>query len=113
MIRFLNHQVTIVPAVNLMSNVGLTNDSTHAVGSLRLIPKGLRPVFFMPVHKIEFPLRHPEYTYCDDYFDKKVWKLMGMPIHIAVYRKIEGIFRRVMFGGKKEIKKILKKLIKN
>ncbi len=112
MIRFLNHQLTIVPAKNMLSNVGITADSTHAVGQLRQIPKGLRPLFFMPVHNIEFPLRHPECTYCDDYFDKRVWRLMGMPAHIAVYRKIEGILRRIVFGGTKEIKKLFKKLIR-
>ena len=112
MLRFLNHQLTIVPSVNMMSNVGLTSESTHASGSLKLIPKGLRPVFFMPIHKMEFPLKHPEFTYCDDHFDKQVWKLMGMPGHIAAYRKIEGILRRILFGGRKEIKKLIKKLIK-
>ena len=109
----LNHQLTIVPSVNMVSNVGLTSDSTHASGSIKLIPKGLRRVFFMPTNKLEFPLKHPEYTYCDDYFDKKVWHVMGLPTHIAVSRKIEGILRRIIFGGSKEIKKILKKIIKN
>lgn len=112
MIRFLNHQLTIVPALNMLSNVGLTNESTHAVGSIKLIPKGLRPLFFMPIHKTDFPLKHPECTYCDDYFDKKVWHLMGFPLHISAYRKIEGILRRILFGGKSEKKKLIKKLIK-
>ncbi len=110
--RLLNHQLVIVPAVNMISNVGLTSDSTHASGSLKLIPKGLRRVFFMPVHNIQFPLTHPEYICCDDSFDKRVWKIMGLPKHIAVYRKVEGIFRRIVFGGKAEIKKMAKRLMK-
>lgn len=113
MIRFLNHQLTIVPAVNMVSNVGLTSDSTHALGNIKQMPKGLRPLFFMPTHKIEFPLRHPECTYCDDRFDKMVWRVMGLPRYIAAYRKIEGILRRIIFGGRTEIKKLIKKLIKN
>ena len=112
MIRFLNHQLTIVPAVNMVSNVGLTGDSTHASGTLKQIPKGLRPVFFMPTHKMEFPLKHPECTYCDDCFDKKVWRLMGMPARVAAYRKVEGILRRIIFGGTSELKKMIKKVIK-
>ena len=110
--RLLGNQLIIVPSVNMVSNVGLTSDSTHAVGSLKLIPKGLRPVFFMPTHKIEFPLKHPECMYCDNYFDKLVWDRMGLPMHITAYRKIEGIFRRVIFGGRKEVKKIIKKIVK-
>lgn len=112
MCRLLNHQLTIVPAVNMVSNVGLTSESTHASGDIKQIPKGLSPVFFMPIHKMEFPLKHPECMYCDDYFDKKVWHLMGLPVHIAAYRKIEGILRRIIFGGRAEIKKLIKKLIK-
>lgn len=112
MIRFLNHQLSIVPSVNMVSNIGLTSESTHASGNIRQIPKGLRPVFFMPVHKMEFPLKHPECTYCDDLFDKKVWRLMGMPAHVGVYRKIESIIRRIMFGGVSEIRKMVKKVIK-
>lgn len=112
MSRLLNYQLVVVPAVNMVSNVGLTSDSTHAVGDIKHIPKGLRPVFFMPIHNTKFPLKHPEYTYCDDYFDKKVWRLMGLPMHIAAYRKIEGILRRIIFGGSSEIKRLIKKVIK-
>ncbi len=112
MCRLLNHQLTLVPAVNMVSNVGLTSESTHASGNIKQIPKGLRPVFFMPIHNMEFPLKHSECIYCDDYFDKKVWRLMGLPAHVAAYRKLEGILRRIIFGGISELKKMIKKVIK-
>ena len=113
MIRFLQHQLTIVPHVNLMSNVGLTGESTHAVSSIMQIPKGLQSIFYMRTQTISFPLKHPQYVYCDDYFDRMVWKKMGMPKHIAIYRKIESICRQFIFGDKKKLlKKLYKKLKK-
>ena len=112
MIGFLNNQVTIVPMVNMISNVGLTGDSTHASSSLKMIPKGLQKVFYMKQHEIAFPLNHPTIVYRDDAFDKKVWRLMGMPIHVAVHRKFSSIIRRIIFGGGKEIKKMFKKVFR-
>lgn len=110
MIRILQNQVTIVPSVNLISNVGLTCESTHASSNIKMIPKGLRKVFFMKIHEIAFPLNHPACVYCDDYFDRKVWALMGMPLHIAVWRKLSSMTRRIIFGGRKEIQKMFKKI---
>lgn len=112
MIRFLNNQVTIVPSVNMISNVGLTGDSTHASSTMKMIPKGLQKVFYMERHDIPFPLKHPEVIYRDDEFDKKVWRLMGMPTHVAVHRKFSSIIRRIFFGGGKEIKKMFKKVFR-
>lgn len=111
MIRFLNHQLTIVPHVNLMSNVGLSGESTHAASSIKQIAKGLQSIFYMKTQKLEFPLRHPKYMYCEDEFDRLVWKKLGMPRNIAVYRKIEGIVRQFLYGDRKKlIKKIKKKM---
>lgn len=112
MIRFLQHQVTIVPSVNMVSNVGLTCESTHASANIKMIPKGLRRVFFMKTHEMAFPLKHPNCMYCDDEFDRKVWAVMGMPLRIALHRKFSSISRRIIFGGFKEIKKMTKKIFK-
>lgn len=113
MIRFLNHQVTIVPSVNLMSNVGLTGESTHASSSIKQIPKGLQSLFYMKTGNMQFPLKHPEYMYCDDYYDRMVWKKMGMNTTTAVYRKAESIIRQFVFGDKKKLMiKFYKKLKK-
>lgn len=103
MIRFLNHQLTIVPCVNLMSNVGLTGESTHASSSIKQIPKGLQSIFYMETGKMNFPLRHPRSMYCDDAFDRKVWRKLGMNKTTAVFRKIESIIRQLIYGNKKKL----------
>lgn len=103
MIRFLQHQLTIVPNVNLLSNVGLTAESTHAVSSIKQIPKGLQSIFYMQMSTMEFPLKHPKYMCCDDHFDRKVWRKMGMPKHVQIYRKVESICRQFLYGDKRKL----------
>ena len=112
MIGFLNNQLTIVPKVNMISNVGLTTESTHASSDIKMIPKGLRKVFFMETQSIEFPLKHPQEVICNTKFDKKVWRLMGLPFFVSIHRKLSSIIRRTFYGGPKEIKKMFKKVFK-
>lgn len=111
-LRFLNHQLTIVPRVNLMSNVGLSSESTHAVSSLQQIPKGLQSIFYMKAGRLAFPLQHPRQVYCNDAFDRAVWRKLGMPLPIAIYRKLAGICRQFVYGDKKKLfRKLKKKLL--
>lgn len=111
MIRFMNHQLTIVPCVNLMSNVGLTGESTHASSSLKQLPKGLQSLFYMKARNMKFPMQHPEYVYCDDDFDRQVWKKLGLSRPVMVYRKLEGITRQLLYGDKGRLmKKIIQKI---
>ncbi len=110
MIRFLQNQVTIVPSINMVTNVGLTGESTHASSNIKMIPKGLQKIFFMKTYEMSWPLRHPKCIYCDDAFDRKVWTLMGMPLFVSIHRKCSSICRRILFGGLKEVRKMLKKI---
>ncbi len=112
MIRFLNNQVNIVPNVNMITNVGITSESTHASSNLKMIPKGIRKVFYMKKYSIKFPLKHPTKVVADLTFDKKLWRLMGLPLHVAIHRKFSSIIRRTFFGGGKEIKKMFKKVFR-
>lgn len=98
MIMYLHSQLIIVPQKNLISNIGLTKDTTHAVDSLRKIPSGLQRVFFMKAREIEFPLKHPKYIIEDVAFNQKVFRIMGdgYPM-ISLYRKIESFVRGIIF----------------
>lgn len=73
----LNNGLTIMPARNLVNNVGLTADSTHFSSALETMPRGLRRIFTMPRHELEFPLRHPRYVVDHvDYLDRH-YKVLG------------------------------------
>lgn len=109
MAGYLNNQVNIVPKYNLISNIGLTDNSVHAVNSLKKIPKGLQCIFFAKTYEIEFPIKHPKYVINDKYYEKEVLKIMGNTFGRKYYRKIEGIIRRLIYG---DLKIMLKKINK-
>lgn len=64
----LSNRIHIVPKYNLISNIGLTADSAHAVDSINKLPKRLRQVFFAPIYSMDAPLVHPKFVVDDQYF---------------------------------------------
>lgn len=57
----LNSGLAIMPARNLVNNVGLTADSTHYSNNLATLPRGLRRIFTMQRFELQFPLQAPNY----------------------------------------------------
>ena len=109
---YLQSTLSIIPQKNLITNIGLTEDSGHATNSIKKIPKGLQKVFFAKTYNIEWPLVHPKYVIEDGEYAKEVVKILGIRGVRVITRKIEGIIRRVLFAGKGEIKKMFRKLFK-
>lgn len=73
----LNSGLTVMPTKNLVSNVGLTADSTHFSAELKTMPRRLRRIFTMPRYELQFPLRHPKYVIENvDYKDRR-YKVLG------------------------------------
>ena len=102
----LNSQMAIVPSVNLITNIGLTADSTHAVNNLNKLAKRTRAFFNAPLIPMEFPLKHPKYVVEDwSYHDLVLKKFKG-----NIFTKLEGYARRIIFAEKGEIKAIIKKI---
>lgn len=97
MIRHLQSQLVIVPKKNLISNIGITDDTTHASDSLKKIPNGLKRVFFMKTHNLEIPLIHPKYMIADVGYDKKIKKIMGEYFYSRVYRRVESVIRQIIY----------------
>ena len=113
MLRHLFSQLVIVPEKNLISNIGINNESTHGVDSLLKLPKGLRMVFNINRYELHFPLRHPKYIIEDTLYDKKVHRIMGGPPIIKFYRRLEGITRNILSRDKVYFQKLYNKLVKN
>ena len=73
----LNNGLTIMPTRNLVSNVGLTADSTHFSAELQTTPRRLRRIFTMPRHELTFPFSHPRYVVDHvDYLHRR-YKVLG------------------------------------
>lgn len=68
--------LTIVPTKNMISNIGFGVGSVHT-GSLDIMPKAVRKIFYMKTHEINFPMKHPKYIICDMEHVKKVFRILG------------------------------------
>jgi hypothetical protein len=95
----LNSRLNIVSTKNMISNIGVTENATHSVSDLKMLPKGIRRIFNMKTYEIEFPLKHPPYIVEDVKFRKRLYRIMakGHPL-IKKYRKIESILLRIKYG---------------
>lgn len=73
----LNSQLAIVPRVNMISNLGVSNDSTHFAGSVATLPRGYRRIFTMGRHDLSFPLRHPADVIDHVAYRQRVYRIMA------------------------------------
>lgn len=64
-------RLCIVPTVNMISNIGLTDDATHTKMKLEQLPKRYQGVFYQPTYEIE-KVVHPRYVLEDYDYKKKV-----------------------------------------
>lgn len=107
----INNRLDITPCANLISCIGLTDNSEHASNSIKKIPKGLQIVFFGKTYTMDKPLRHPPYVMEDVYMENQIRKIMGWTPVLQVTRKIEGIIRQLVYGdGKLLLLKLSQKL---
>ena len=70
--RILYNQLAIIPAKNLISNIGISNEGTHYGNSLLDLPPKNRRLLYMKVYDLDFPLKHPEYIYENKYLTQKI-----------------------------------------
>lgn len=63
--------LSILPAANLVSNVGFTADATHTTTA--------GPLSNMPTYPMQFPLRHPPYMLRDHVADAHTETIFGTP----------------------------------
>lgn len=78
-LRIFKRYLSIVPHTNLIHNIGLGADSTHAKtgASSAKWQKGM--LHYMPISPIELPLKHPEFIMCDHAYDIKTDVTWGYP----------------------------------
>lgn len=112
----LNHRLNIVAAKNMISNIGITPNSTHSVSDLSMLPKGIRRIFHMETYELTFPLKHPPYVIDDVEFRERIYRIMGKghPV-VRLYRRLESIILRIKKkdydGLLKSLKKFLLKML--
>lgn len=73
----LHSQLCVMPRVNMVSNLGVSNDSTHFAGSVNTLPKGYRRIFTMGRHELSWPLQHPAYVVDHVAYRRRVYRIMA------------------------------------
>ena len=91
-----NSHYAIIPKKNLVSNKGLTENSTHSNTSKKYLPKATANLFEMQTYELEFPLKHPKHVLINQTYVDKVQRIMGTghPF-IRLYRRCVYIFKRI------------------
>lgn len=71
LVKYAQNQLVIVPKYNLISNIGVGGDSTHAAG-VGTTHRKYYDYNNMPVRALEFPLVHPTHMLCDAEYDQLI-----------------------------------------
>ena len=111
MSQYLQAQLNIVPRKNMIRNVGLNDEATHAVNSIHKVPGGLQSVFFMKTYELDFPLKHPHYIINDKIYEYEVKKVMGWTLWGGYLYRIESIVRQIIYAEKGDYIKLWRKFI--
>ncbi len=95
--RLFNHQLAIVPAKNMLNNIGMTADATHGTATLRHFPRQIQRIFYMKTWEMPATLRHPSCILPDNGYLKRVSKILGWNPVVDFCRKVESRLRRIIF----------------
>lgn len=94
--RTLNHALTIVPSLNMMSNIGIDSEAFHSGSNIRHLPKKLQKIFFMKVYSVSFPMNEPPFMIPDEKYCEEVYKIIGNGKFSTFVRRIEAFVRRIL-----------------
>ena len=72
-----NNMLSIIPKKNLVSNMGLTQDSVHSNTSKKYLSKVTGNLFEMNTYELKFPIKHPDYVIENKAYRKRVNIIMG------------------------------------
>ncbi|MHA6533609.1 hypothetical protein [Paenibacillus sp. BAC0078] len=106
---FFHNQLNIVPQYNMITNIGIAEETTHSVSDIRLLPRRIRRLLFMKRYEIEFPLKHPEYIIQDKKFEKE----MTITQIQSYINKVEGTLLKIRYRDLNGIKKAFKRIFWN
>lgn len=68
--------LVIFPKYNMISNIGIGDNSTHAPKNLQSLPESARRNFNMQTYDVTFPLKEPPYMMEDTVYAKRVAEML-------------------------------------
>ena len=95
----LNNRLAIIPKKNMIEDLGLTENSTHAVANIKLVPRFVRNMFYMSAADVDIPLIHPKYVIPDYNYYNSILKNAGVghPF-LCFFRKLDYVMRCIFYG---------------
>lgn len=95
----LNHQVAIIPRGNLVCDIGLTENSTHALADRSILSNKEKSIFDMETYPMPFPMRHPKYIIIDGVYEERVKKIFGeSKMLVRTYRMLMRVVQYIRYG---------------
>lgn len=108
----LNNRLNIVPAENLVSNIGIGKNASHGTTSMKTMPRGIRCAFFAKTYEIRFPLKHPQYVIEDAKYKEIVDRILGDGHYLVrLHRRIVSILLRIGHGQIRDVMNSVKRKI--
>ncbi|MBQ0157809.1 MAG: hemolysin activation protein [Bacteroidales bacterium] len=101
----LHSQMAIVPRVNMIRNIGVSDDSTHFGGSIATLPHAYRRIFTMSTHNLDTAhLTAPAHIIDHTAYRKRVYRTCcwGHP-WLKVARSIEELWLNLKYGNYRRI----------
>ncbi len=93
----LNEQYAIVPAKNLITNIGIGADTFHAADSLKKLSSATQKLFFMERYELDFPLTPPKDHTQDGEYNRRIDWILSPPWALGFLRRMESRIRRIFF----------------
>ena len=92
-----NNMLSIIPKKNLVSNMGLTQDSVHSNTSKKYLSKVTGNLFEMNTYELKFPIKHPDYVIENKAYRKRVNIIMGIghPLRVK-WRRLVYILKKFL-----------------
>lgn len=89
-----NNLFGISPSKNQIRNIGVDDNSIHGGSSLNITMT--RRFCENPIYPLDFPFEEPEKIYVDSTYDKKIGKIILLPLSLRIKGKINKILKKIL-----------------
>ena len=90
----------IIPKKNMVCDIGLTENATHANSHAELLPKKFKNMFNMNVYDVSFPMKEPKFLVPDMNYMKKVFSISGVGNPLIRFKRKLTYFLKFIRHGK-------------
>lgn len=92
----MNSGLVIYPTVNMIENVGTSQNASHAPDNIAELPKDIQTMFTTCAMDVEFPMKHPPYVIEDYHYFEKIMSYIQPSLLRRVRRKVEHAYRKIL-----------------